>query len=88
MLGIPFPLNSVGVLPLSYFNDEVVDANFKMHALFANAKQILAQFQKKSELKKQTTIGFKDFPLLQNVSEILTLIETNLQQKNFQVSFH
>lgn len=55
LIGIPYPLNSVGSLPVDY-----LDANDdeKAEHMFANALQILAQYQMKMEEKKSTTLTF------------------------------
>lgn len=55
LIGIPFPLNSVGVLPLSYLNNS---QHFKAESMYANAIQILEQFRVKLAQKKETTISF------------------------------
>ncbi|XP_056594734.1 GPI ethanolamine phosphate transferase 1 [Triplophysa dalaica] len=54
LLGVPFPLNSVGVLPLNYLNNS---QHFKAESMFANAIQILEQFKVKMAQKKETTIS-------------------------------
>ncbi|XP_059143432.1 GPI ethanolamine phosphate transferase 1-like [Physella acuta] len=63
LVGVPYPLNSVGKLPVDFL--EASDGD-KAEALFANAKQILAQFQVKMDQVKQRSIGatFKPFPEL------------------------
>uniref|UniRef100_A0A8C1BJP4 GPI ethanolamine phosphate transferase 1 n=1 Tax=Cyprinus carpio carpio TaxID=630221 RepID=A0A8C1BJP4_CYPCA len=42
LIGIPFPVNSVGVLPLNYLNNS---QHFKAESIYANAIQILEQFR-------------------------------------------
>uniref|UniRef100_A0A8D2L0Q2 GPI ethanolamine phosphate transferase 1 n=1 Tax=Varanus komodoensis TaxID=61221 RepID=A0A8D2L0Q2_VARKO len=42
LIGVPFPLNSVGVLPLEYLNNT---AHFKAESMFTNAAQIVEQFK-------------------------------------------
>uniref|UniRef100_A0A674IHK5 GPI ethanolamine phosphate transferase 1 n=1 Tax=Terrapene triunguis TaxID=2587831 RepID=A0A674IHK5_9SAUR len=42
LIGVPFPLNSVGILPLDYLNNS---AHFKAESMFTNAVQILEQFK-------------------------------------------
>nr|KAF6330711.1 phosphatidylinositol glycan anchor biosynthesis class N [Myotis myotis] len=44
LIGVPFPLNSVGILPVKYLNN--TDA-FKAESMYTNAKQILEQFKVK-----------------------------------------
>uniref|UniRef100_A0A8B9T553 GPI ethanolamine phosphate transferase 1 n=1 Tax=Anas platyrhynchos TaxID=8839 RepID=A0A8B9T553_ANAPL len=42
LIGVPFPLNSVGTLPLEYLNNS---AHFKAESMFTNAVQVLEQFK-------------------------------------------
>lgn len=44
LLGLPIPVNSVGELPISYLVD---DERFRAEAAFANAREVLAQYQVK-----------------------------------------
>ncbi|NXJ59236.1 PIGN transferase, partial [Rostratula benghalensis] len=55
LIGIPFPLNSVGTLPLEYLNNS---AHFKAESIFTNAVQILEQFKVKMSQKRETTLSF------------------------------
>ncbi|NXG43184.1 PIGN transferase, partial [Psilopogon haemacephalus] len=55
LIGVPFPLNSVGTLPLEYLNSS---AHFKAESMFANALQVLEQFKVKMYQKKKTTLSF------------------------------
>uniref|UniRef100_A0A8D0L085 GPI ethanolamine phosphate transferase 1 n=1 Tax=Strix occidentalis caurina TaxID=311401 RepID=A0A8D0L085_STROC len=55
LIGVPFPLNSVGTLPLEYLNNS---AHFKAESMFTNAVQILEQFKVKMSHKKETTLSF------------------------------
>ncbi|NXP09445.1 PIGN transferase, partial [Thinocorus orbignyianus] len=55
LIGVPFPLNSVGTLPLEYLNNS---AHFKAESIFTNAVQILEQFKVKMSQKKETTLSF------------------------------
>ncbi|NWX89056.1 PIGN transferase, partial [Nothoprocta pentlandii] len=55
LIGVPFPLNSVGTLPLDYLNSS---AHFKAESMFTNAVQILEQFKVKMTQKKETTLSF------------------------------
>ncbi|XP_071409627.1 GPI ethanolamine phosphate transferase 1 isoform X2 [Pithys albifrons albifrons] len=55
LIGVPFPLNSVGTLPLEYLNNS---AHFKAESMFTNAVQILEQFKVKRSQKKETTLSF------------------------------
>ncbi|KAJ2660955.1 Glycosyl phosphatidyl inositol anchor synthesis [Coemansia sp. RSA 1200] len=58
LVGLNFPLNSVGTLPLGY-----IDASdeFKASAALVNALQVLEQYQVKHSQKKATEMFFKPF---------------------------
>ncbi|XP_016079010.1 PREDICTED: GPI ethanolamine phosphate transferase 1 isoform X2 [Miniopterus natalensis] len=55
LIGVPFPLNSVGILPVEYLNNTDV---FKAESMYTNAKQILEQFKVKMTQKKEVTLPF------------------------------
>ncbi|CAM6015687.1 unnamed protein product [Sphagnum balticum] len=62
LLGLPCPLNSVGTLPVEFL---ALDQEEQAQAMFANAKQVLDQFLRKSQLKQATSLFFKPFgPLI------------------------
>jgi len=58
LVGLAFPTNSVGELPLSYLN---VDSKSKAEALLVNAKEILEMYHVKEESKKSTELYYKPF---------------------------
>lgn len=58
LVGIPFPVNSVGELPLAYLN---ADATKKAKALLVNAKEILEMYHVKEEQKKATELHYRPF---------------------------
>uniref|UniRef100_A0A8C8SYA2 GPI ethanolamine phosphate transferase 1 n=1 Tax=Pelusios castaneus TaxID=367368 RepID=A0A8C8SYA2_9SAUR len=72
LIGVPFPLNSVGILPLDYLNNS---AHFKAESMFTNAVQILEQFKVKMTQKKETTLPFlfTHFKLLSDTEQISIL---------------
>ncbi|KAM6102049.1 GPI ethanolamine phosphate transferase 1 isoform 1-T2 [Theristicus caerulescens] len=83
LIGVPFPLNSVGTLPLEYLNNS---AHFKAESIFTNAVQILEQFKVKMSQKKETTLSFLFTPFkpLSDSEQINFLKKTRLyiqQQK-------
>ncbi|NXQ91874.1 PIGN transferase, partial [Nyctibius grandis] len=83
LIGVPFPLNSVGTLPLEYLNNS---AHFKAESMFTNAVQILEQFKVKMSQKKETTLSFLFTPFkpLSDSEQINFLRKTRLyiqQQK-------
>ncbi|KAK5850182.1 hypothetical protein PBY51_014451 [Eleginops maclovinus] len=55
LIGVPFPVNSVGVLPLLYLNNS---AQFKAESMYTNAIQVLEQYKMKMAQKKETTLSF------------------------------
>uniref|UniRef100_A0A6B2KXJ3 GPI ethanolamine phosphate transferase 1 n=1 Tax=Arcella intermedia TaxID=1963864 RepID=A0A6B2KXJ3_9EUKA len=61
LVGIAFPMNSVGVLPIQFLSG---DDKWKAENLVSNAKQIFSQVQRKTELLKERTFFFKEYNLL------------------------
>uniref|UniRef100_A0A673VDM3 GPI ethanolamine phosphate transferase 1 n=1 Tax=Suricata suricatta TaxID=37032 RepID=A0A673VDM3_SURSU len=59
LIGVPFPLNSVGILPIDYLNNTDL---FKAESMFTNAIQILEQFKVKMTQKKEVTLPFLFIP--------------------------
>ncbi|KAJ4319717.1 Glycosyl phosphatidyl inositol anchor synthesis [Neodidymelliopsis sp. IMI 364377] len=59
LIGLDFPTNSVGVLPLTYLD---TDDKSKAEALLVNAKQILEMYTVKEEIKRAHAIYYKPFP--------------------------
>uniref|UniRef100_A0A2I3HZC2 GPI ethanolamine phosphate transferase 1 n=1 Tax=Nomascus leucogenys TaxID=61853 RepID=A0A2I3HZC2_NOMLE len=55
LIGVPFPLNSVGILPVDYLNNTDL---FKAESMFTNAVQILEQFKVKMTQRKEVTLPF------------------------------
>ncbi|KAM9713014.1 GPI ethanolamine phosphate transferase 1 isoform 1-T1 [Menidia menidia] len=55
LIGLPIPVNSVGVLPLPYLNNS---DQFKAESMYTNAIQVLEQFKMKMSQKKETTLPF------------------------------
>ncbi|KAJ4925243.1 hypothetical protein JOQ06_017978 [Pogonophryne albipinna] len=63
LIGVPFPVNSVGVLPLLYLNNS---DQFKAESIYTNAIQVLEQYKMKMAQKKETTLSclFTPYQLL------------------------
>ncbi|GAA5897536.1 hypothetical protein JCM8208_003298 [Rhodotorula glutinis] len=59
LAGIPLPANSAGRVPLDYLD---ASPELRARAAFANARQLLAEADAKSELKKQHAVKFRPFP--------------------------
>ncbi|XP_043732762.1 GPI ethanolamine phosphate transferase 1-like isoform X5 [Cervus elaphus] len=55
LIGVPFPLNSVGIIPVDILDTPDL---FKAESMFANAVQILEQFKVKMTQKKEATLSF------------------------------
>ncbi|KAH9259862.1 hypothetical protein BASA82_001177 [Batrachochytrium salamandrivorans] len=81
LIGIPFPVNSVGVLPISYLDST---DEYKAQAVFGNAKQILAQYLIKTEQKRRTELIFKPFQPLARYASILTKIQSLIDNNKFE----
>ena len=82
LVGVPYPMNSVGVLPLPYLNNS---GHYKALAAFGNAKQILASFLVKEALTKKHEIFFQPFKPLKNHAEILANIEEKIDSNMIEV---
>nr|XP_056710965.1 GPI ethanolamine phosphate transferase 1 [Euleptes europaea] len=85
LIGVPFPLNSVGILPLGYLNNT---ARFKAESIFTNAAQILEQFKVKMAQKKKTTLPFlfSPFKSLSDSEQIdfLRKARTSIQHEKYE----
>lgn len=85
LIGINFPVNSVGILPHGYLG--VTEAEVA-EMMFANTRQLLEQFQVKMDLKKSTTlsVAFRPFSELTpaKLAEKHRQIRSLIQNKQFQ----
>lgn len=59
LVGLAFPVNSVGELPLAYLQ---ADQKTKVEALLVNAREILEMYRVKEEQKKATELRYRPFP--------------------------
>uniref|UniRef100_A0A3Q0QZ95 GPI ethanolamine phosphate transferase 1 n=1 Tax=Amphilophus citrinellus TaxID=61819 RepID=A0A3Q0QZ95_AMPCI len=75
LIGVPIPVNSVGVLPLPYLNNS---DQFKAESMYTNAIQVLEQFKVKMTQKKETTLSFL-FTSYQYISLCQSLISHSLE---------
>uniref|UniRef100_A0A8I6GKK6 GPI ethanolamine phosphate transferase 1 n=1 Tax=Rattus norvegicus TaxID=10116 RepID=A0A8I6GKK6_RAT len=84
LIGVPFPLNSVGILPVGYLNNTGL---FKAESMFTNAVQILEQFKVKMTQKKEATLPFlfTPFKLLSDSQQldILRKARSYIKQEKF-----
>ncbi|XP_006816986.1 GPI ethanolamine phosphate transferase 1-like [Saccoglossus kowalevskii] len=87
LIGIAYPLNSVGILPLDYINNT---DQYKAENLLTNALQLVAQYEKKESLMKATTLSvfFTPFKLLKSSRkvDILRQIRTLMSKEDYQAS--
>jgi phosphatidylinositol glycan class N len=58
LVGLEFPTNNVGVLPLPYLH---ADPKIKAEALLVNAEEILEMYHVKEELKRSTELRYVPF---------------------------
>ncbi|KAJ3143464.1 Glycosyl phosphatidyl inositol anchor synthesis [Geranomyces variabilis] len=87
LIGVPYPMNSVGVLPLAYRAGTV---KVRSVAAFDNARQILEQYRVKSEKKRRHEPFFKPFaPLARNeerVAAVAALIDSDRYEQAIEQS--
>jgi phosphatidylinositol glycan class N len=81
LIGASIPINSIGVLPLNFIDN--TDA-FKAEVLFTNAKEIGAQYTKKSELKAKNTLFFKPFEPLKSIDKSFDEIARDIKLGKYQ----
>ncbi|XP_072880391.1 GPI ethanolamine phosphate transferase 1 isoform X1 [Hemitrygon akajei] len=84
LIGIPFPVNSVGILPLEYLNNS---DRFKAECMLTNALQVLEQFKVKMTHKKETTLSFLFSPFkplpLSKEQDMLRTVRLYIQQHQY-----
>uniref|UniRef100_A0A8C6CSY3 GPI ethanolamine phosphate transferase 1 n=1 Tax=Moschus moschiferus TaxID=68415 RepID=A0A8C6CSY3_MOSMO len=74
LIGVPFPLNSVGIIPVDILN---TSDHFKAESMFTNAVQILEQFKVKMTQKKEATLSFLFTPFkIPVIQGFVTLLST------------
>ncbi|KAI8897625.1 Phosphatidylinositolglycan class N-domain-containing protein [Globomyces pollinis-pini] len=83
LIGVPFPVNSVGKLPIDFLDNT---EEYKAEAKFANAKEILAQYILKSELKEKSEIMFQPFKPLVNYTSRLSEIKSLIDEKDYDLA--
>ncbi|XP_039609277.1 GPI ethanolamine phosphate transferase 1 isoform X1 [Polypterus senegalus] len=84
LIGVPLPLNSVGLLPLEFLNNTDL---FKAESMYSNALQILEQYKVKMAQKQKTTLSvlFSPFKLLPESKQIdfIWKIRNLIQQEKY-----
>ncbi|XP_077982914.1 GPI ethanolamine phosphate transferase 1-like [Glandiceps talaboti] len=84
LIGLPFPRNSVGVLPLDYLNNSDL---YKAESLLTNALQMIAQYEVKEAHMESTTLSmfFTPFkPLIASAkADLFRKIRRLINQKDY-----
>ncbi|XP_045112209.1 GPI ethanolamine phosphate transferase 1-like isoform X1 [Portunus trituberculatus] len=87
ILGIPIPVNNVGKLHIEYL---ATSDEYKSEALFANARQMLAQYQQKRTQKEEETLPIFYWPYTiltpDKELEFLAAIRNYLQTAQFDAA--
>lgn len=91
LVGVEFPANSVGEIPLSYVSSSIED---KAEAALVNAREILEMYRVKEERKKATELRYRPFhPLSEaglspqrRVADIRRLIEAGNHEEAIEES--
>ncbi|KAK2044053.1 phosphatidylinositolglycan class N [Colletotrichum somersetense] len=65
LIGVEFPANSVGELPLSYVSSSIEE---KAQAALVNAREILEMYRVKEDQKKATELRYRPFGPLSNAN--------------------
>ena len=89
LIGVPFPMNSVGTLPLEYLD---ASPEFKAKAALVNAKQILAQYLLKHNQKRSTEFHFVPYQPLHQLSRPIDVrldeIHKAISSKEYDLAEH
>jgi phosphatidylinositol glycan class N len=91
LIGVEFPANSVGELPLSYLSADIQE---KAEAYLVNAQTILEQYRVKEEQKKSSELRYRPYGVLsekgrnaeRRVEEIRALIEAGRYEEAIEES--
>ncbi|CAG8615485.1 10093_t:CDS:10, partial [Ambispora leptoticha] len=84
LIGINYPVNSVGELPLNYLDNT---DKFKAQSLLVNAIEISEQYKVKNEYKKRTALWYQPFAPLSNSTHnpntLITQIRNFIDEGNY-----
>lgn len=87
LVGLEFPVNSVGRLPLSYVDSSLEQ---KAHAALANSRGVLEMYAVKETEKQRTELRYKPFPEFlgqgRKILERIQQIESTISGGNFENS--
>lgn len=85
LAGLPFPVNSVGELPLSYLSTDLPE---KAEAALVNAKGILEMYKVKEEQKKATELRYRPYQALgdegNSVEHRISLIQAHIDERRYE----
>jgi len=81
LIGVPIPVNSVGVLPTEYLASST---EFKACALLDNAKEILLQYEQKEKDRRDSSVFFQPFAPLENFQTQLQMIQYLVDEHKFE----
>ncbi|KAJ3311978.1 Glycosyl phosphatidyl inositol anchor synthesis [Boothiomyces sp. JEL0838] len=81
IIGVAFPKNSVGKLPIPYLKNT---DRYKAEAMYANSKGILAQYLIKASKKAKTELVLKPYSPLLNYTDILNTIEEDIERGEYE----
>ncbi|XP_053401578.1 GPI ethanolamine phosphate transferase 1-like [Mercenaria mercenaria] len=77
LIGVNYPMNSVGILPYDYL--DMPDSDLA-DVIYANTRQLLEQYQVKMELKKSTTLAVAFRPFSDLTTAKLAEIHRHIRQ--------
>lgn len=87
LVGVEFPVNSVGELPLSYLAASTKD---KAAAALVNTKQVLEMYHVKEREKMSTAINYKPYPSFAKpnaqVNDQVSAIEMAIHEGHFELA--
>lgn len=87
LVGLDYPVNSVGQLPLSYLDAPIEQ---KAHAALTNARGVLEMYAVKEAEKQRTELRYKPYAMFtgngRSVTERINRIETAIAQGQYEQS--
>ena len=84
LIGLPLPLNNVGVLPLTYLAPSV----YRATVVVANAAQIYAQAAEKARRKAVATLWFRPYAAMETLQTRLVNVRASLINSTEQTWQH
>ncbi|KAI8142471.1 Phosphatidylinositolglycan class N-domain-containing protein [Fennellomyces sp. T-0311] len=71
LIGLNIPVNNVGEIPINYLKE---DDQFRAEAAFANAREIMEQYQVKHDEKESSELFFRPFQMLSGLNSPDTFV--------------